>query len=697
MSKSRIVWLALISLLALVLRWRAALLLPVDYAEPSITAVAYSYGSSLARGDLPGLLSANDTTAGPSLVKLLYGILYALRRATSPDLALARTLSVCFGTLQVALLAWLSPMAGFLLAIHTLTIKYTAQAYLEAVPAFWALLAMCAADRSAHSRHTIGPMDILSAVAAGAAAASNYRYVIPIVSVFAVLAVRRRRHPWSLLFWACLAGLTFWLLNVRLWADPLATIRSALNALTVRSSANVAWYSLLSYLSRSVPWHPGVFLFRLDTMILLTSLFGLPLLVRRSRAAALWTAIGAIWLILWPSPWPEQAVVLTAPLCLAAGLAVSETVRWLDRHSPIVGLLRPFVPDEGVTLALGMIGIGLLVLGSYLQGQYEKEMLSWTYINTASSDLPSNAVRALAMDAEGRIWAGTELGAARFDNGTWSTYDPTNSALPHKLVRAIATEASGRIWFGTDAGLGILYGQEWSTLPLPSPYDRSKVHCLATLPPALDADPSPGPLWVGTDQGALYYDGTSWTVYTPDTSGLIGTTVLTIVPDSSGRVWFGTWGGLSMFDGATWTSFTSHNSGLIYDTVSSIVLDDRGRVWCGTLDGISVLDNGSWRSYNLTNSGLRFNTATVLGIDAQGNIWMGGDLPVGPMGAAAMFDGEKWTDYSQYFTGPHPAPVRAILSEPTGPIWFGTLLEGIVVYDPAAATRQSNSTPDSPD
>ncbi len=690
MSKSRLVWLVLISLLALVLRWRAALLLPVDYAEPAITSTAAGYASLLSQRDLPGLLSAPDTAGGPSLVKLLYAAAYALRGTTSADLAPARAVSVCFGTLQVALPAWLNPLAGFLLAVHTLAIKYTAQAYLEAVPGFWALLAVLAAGRITGPGDTTGRYGLLSALAAGAAAASNYRYVLPIVSVFLVLATLKRQRPWPLIFWACLAALTFWLLNLQLWANPLGSLRAALGSGTYwRSGTFAAWYAQLLFLWRPVPWHPGVFLFRLDTAICLFSLLGLPLVRRRSPAAAVWMALGIAWLILWPSPWPEQAVVVTVPLCLAAGLAVTQLAQWLTARVPLVGALRPFVPDEGVTLALGLMALGLLVLGTYLQSQYEKEMLSWTYISTASSALPSNTVRALARDAEGHVWAGTEAGASRFDNGTWTTFDTTNSSLPHNLVRAIATEPSGRVWFGTDRGLALLYGQEWSSLSLPAPYEDDTILCMATLPARLDADPAPGPLWVGTNEGALYYDGTSWTVYTPDNSGLTGATVLTIVPDSSGRVWFGTWGGLSLLDGTTWTTYTSANSGLIYDTVSAVVLDAQGRVWCGTLAGISVLDHGSWRSYTLANSALRFNTATRLAIDTRGNVWMGGDLPVGPMGAAAAFDGEKWTDYSQFFTGPHPAPVRAILTEPGGTVWFGTLLEGIVVYDPAAAERTS--------
>ena len=152
MSKSKLVWLVLISLLALVLRWRAALLLPVDYAEPAIASTSFTYAALLRQGDLQGMVFARDTAGGPSVVKLLYAVGYTLREATTAELAPARALSVCFGTLQVVLLAWLSPIAGLLLAIHTLTIKYTAQAYLEAVPAFGALLAVLAADSTCSPR-----------------------------------------------------------------------------------------------------------------------------------------------------------------------------------------------------------------------------------------------------------------------------------------------------------------------------------------------------------------------------------------------------------------------------------------------------------------------------------------------------------------------------------------------------------------
>jgi streptogramin lyase len=81
------------------------------------------------------------------------------------------------------------------------------------------------------------------------------------------------------------------------------------------------------------------------------------------------------------------------------------------------------------------------------------------------------------------------------------------------------------------------------------------------------------------------------------------------------------------------------------------------------------------------NMTLHFNTATTIAVDRRGQIWVGGDLPAGPMGAAAMFDGQKWHDYSQYFSGARPAPIRAIVADQEGRVWFGTTLEGVIVYE----------------
>ncbi|MBM3135314.1 MAG: transcriptional regulator, partial [Chloroflexi bacterium] len=134
---------AAIVLIALLLRLRAAFLLPVDFDEPTYLGIASQYTSALQAGDLWAVATLDRNIEHPALVKLLYGVELAIFAPPSPGsggawgevaLQLARGLSVLFGSGQVLLLALLHPLAGAALAVHTMSIKYTSQAYLEAVP-----------------------------------------------------------------------------------------------------------------------------------------------------------------------------------------------------------------------------------------------------------------------------------------------------------------------------------------------------------------------------------------------------------------------------------------------------------------------------------------------------------------------------------------------------------------------------------
>ena len=100
----------------------------------------------------------------PTLVKLTYGLVLTrlpelpeiAQKPTSappadslpqPHLNYLRRTSAILGTLEVLVLAFLDPLAGLFLAIHTFTIKYTSQSMLEALPALTSLLAVVAYDR----------------------------------------------------------------------------------------------------------------------------------------------------------------------------------------------------------------------------------------------------------------------------------------------------------------------------------------------------------------------------------------------------------------------------------------------------------------------------------------------------------------------------------------------------------------------
>ncbi len=80
------------------------------------------------------------------------------------------------------------------------------------------------------------------------------------------------------------------------------------------------------WLSRSVPW-PGdqpAFLISIDTLILLLALFGLGRLWQKERVYGIWLGISILFLLIWPTKWPQYILIITAPLSLAAadGLVV---------------------------------------------------------------------------------------------------------------------------------------------------------------------------------------------------------------------------------------------------------------------------------------------------------------------------------------------------------------------------------------
>jgi hypothetical protein len=166
---NRLLLIAAIVLLAAALRECAVTRLPFDFDEPVYGEAAIRYADHIRSGDLAGLVNESYAAEHPGLVKLLYaGVLltYPPLPPSPPagepvpqiyiDSALSvRRSSAFFGVIHVLLLALVSPPAGALLAIHTYTVKYTAQIYLEALPMFTATVAVLAyirAQKEANAR-----------------------------------------------------------------------------------------------------------------------------------------------------------------------------------------------------------------------------------------------------------------------------------------------------------------------------------------------------------------------------------------------------------------------------------------------------------------------------------------------------------------------------------------------------------------
>ena len=497
-------------LIALLVRLQAVDRLPIDFDEDDYLRAGQIYATGLRDGDLGIILRENYRPEHPPLTKLVTGL--ALLRLESvpeipdrpttadpaeslpePHLTVARIVQAIEGTVGVGALAIVSPLAGFYLAIHSWTIKYTSQVMLEALPAAMSMIAVLAYIRSGRgavhprppggrSRRRLAWLG-LSALAFGLACASKYPYGIVGLAILADWAWSTRSlrdsapggrddpagrwdaaatwiRPMAL--WVLAAVVVFLLADPYLWPDPIGRLGSSLTyhlgyagSEAVTETGWPSWQALV-WLFGSVPFHdPGTFVVTLDVVITALAVIGFRRLWARQRVLALWFVLAGVFLLVWPTKWPQYLVQITAPLAAAAGhgtwIVVIEPVRrrviaWWQ--GPSVGASRaatssPIAVTQRVRrgtvelgralpwLAPGLLGIAVLC---FLPLLFEGAMSVTDFSRSSIRDGINGGVlreaaggltgsipaRAFDLDAAGREvhYVGPDLLAA-FTGGVW--------------------------------------------------------------------------------------------------------------------------------------------------------------------------------------------------------------------------------------------------------------------------------------
>lgn len=694
-TATRVVFLVLV--LGLFLRLWAGARLPVDFDEPVYLQAGLDYADRLRSGDLAGIVDYPVNREHPPLVKLVYGTaaLTLDERAGLVTLRpVARAVSAFFGTLAVGLLALFDPLAGGLLAVNTIAVKYTSQAYLEAIPAFAALAAVLALQRSRQRRDR---WFWLSALALGVTAASKFNYLV-ILFPLAYLVLWEKRPPWrEVILYGLVALLTFVVLDPTLWRDPVGRLRDQLffHAAYAQSSrvelAGLPWYQPLRWLSSSMPaqWHPAVFFYRgFDGLFFLLAVAGLLREWRERRWVVVWLVAGVLVLLLWPTKWPQYTLTVTPAVCLAAAGTLRQVWRWLQGQTVLMDSLHDLLPRPSRAVWVALTAVAL-VLGAATVANTLKQTVEargWSHFTTANSPLPSDIVYDVARAPDGRMVLGTPRGAAIWtppaegeDTGSWVVYDRDNSGLAHETVNAVLAAPDGTLWFGTDDGLSRFDGTAWQTYRAAD--DGLPGHQVRTLDWGRD-----GALWIGTDHGIARLAQGQWTTYTTANSGLVNDFIMAVdaVPGAAGEVvWIATTGGISRLDAAsgTWRTYTVENSGLSWDGVADILVDSEGRVWAATLGGgLNRLDGERWQVYRVGNSGVPYNLVMTLAELEPGAIWLGTAQGMYAGGALTRFDGTRWQTLTEQGTGYSGAEASALMSDEDGRIWIGTLTSGVDVF-----------------
>ena len=322
--------------------------LPVDFDEPVYLPIAQTYAAGLQRGELDALRD-DAAPENPQLMKLLFGLAIAplpnfaaVRPGINADippvlLGAARRMSAGLAAIQVAALTVSNPLAGALLALHTRHIQYSAEVMLEAGPGLTALLCVLAWRRS---RGRWGRWLFASGVMLGLTAAGKYLYCLAGIAIIVdeVMTALRERRPVRtlapLLAWGGLAVVIFFAVSPALWTDPIGRLLDSLLFHTRNSGAsvNTARYVAeqpLAWLVTPVSWRPEAFAALPDGVIAVLAALGVPILWRRQRVFAIWLGLGIAFLFIYANKWPQYALLISAPLCLSAGVSV----RWFFLRS----------------------------------------------------------------------------------------------------------------------------------------------------------------------------------------------------------------------------------------------------------------------------------------------------------------------------------------------------------------------------
>jgi signal transduction histidine kinase/ligand-binding sensor domain-containing protein len=301
--------------------------------------------------------------------------------------------------------------------------------------------------------------------------------------------------------------------------------------------------------------------------------------------------------------------------------------------------------------------------------------------------LPSDQVHAIAQDAEGVMWFGTERGLAKFDGRRTQTI--ASEGLLAGRVLTLKVDAEGVLWIGAEAGAARLYGGEFQEVKETA---GKAVTAIIT--------PERGRTLLASEQGAVFEcrssgDGTLAVRAYPDPPLLSaaadepGLLRLTSLASIGPALIVGTHSrGLLRIEGDSVKEIMSSPRPFF---VNALETDGRGALWLGAQ--ARGTDSGLYEASDTLHPkriGSDAGTVKALKADGAGGMWVGTEGHGAFHYRDALRSPEHFT-FESTAGGLRSDNVRAIFVDSEGVVWFGTD-RGVCRYDPQSPHNENVST-----
>ena len=281
-------------------------------------------------------------------------------------------------------------------------------------------------------------------------------------------------------------------------------------------------------------------------------------------------------------------------------------------------------------------------LATALATAQDMPLFRWENFTTADG-LPDNHVFCVLVAGD-RIWAGTENGLGRYENGAGRVLRPADG-LAHQAVLSLALDKrTGDLWVGTMGGL--------------SRVSADRIDNFTQLNSGLSNDIVYGVgvqgdfVWTATAAGASRLNTRTgeWALFNERNTPMYEIWTYGVSP-AEDKVYYAVWGGgVLEYDVKTerWKDYNDpdgetelvlmKDQGLIHEVTTSVSYVDK-ILWVATYFGASRYDGRYWHNFLQKDSGLPSNFLNqIKGVDGN-RAWFSTDKGL------AYYDGTNWAVY----------------------------------------------------